>query len=310
MDSNTKKIADEIIKTVSDLDGLPKGAFNIRVNGGCAAKHSTDTVRIEPKTDKSGIDIYIKENTKDEVVYIPACITKSNVDDLVYNDFHIGKNAKVRIVAGCGVHVDGDEKSKHAGVHRFFVGEGAHVTYLERHIGIGNGKGEAIIDPKTYCEIEKNGYLEMITSQIGGVDHSVRDTDGKLYEGATLIIKENLMTEGDQYTETNFNMDVEGKDAGITLISRSVAKDNSYQKYKSTINGNNKCTGHSACDAIIVGNAKVDATPELIANHPDAMLIHEAAIGKIAGEQIIKLQTLGLTEEEAEQRIINGFLKV
>ncbi|NLY10051.1 MAG: SufD family Fe-S cluster assembly protein [Tissierellia bacterium] len=309
MDNFTDGRVGELIKTISDLDGVPEGAFNIRVDGGCAAKHSTENVKIETKTDKPGINIIVKPGVENEVVYIPACITKSSVDDLVYNDFFIGKDAKVKIVAGCGVHVDGDENSKHAGIHRFFVEEGAHVTYMEKHVGMGSGKGHALIDPETYCKVGKNAYLEMVTSQIGGVDRSIRNTTGKINEGGALIIRENLMTEGKEYTETNFEVDMEGDNSGITLISRSVAKDESYQKYHSIINGNSACTGHSACDAIIVGNAKVDATPELKANHPDAMLIHEAAIGKIAGDQIVKLQTLGMTEEEAEEKIIEGFLK-
>ncbi len=309
LDNETKNRLDELLKTVSDIDGKPSGAYNIRVNGGCAEKHSTEHVKIDSKPDNSGIDIRISGEAQDETVLIPACITESDVDDLVYNDFHVGAGAKVRIIAGCGIHIDGDKQSKHQGIHRFFIGKGAHVTYLEKHIGVGAGSGDAVIDPETYFEIEDGGYLEMITSQLSGVKRSIRSTGGKVFDNASLIIRESLMTDDDEYAETNFKVDMVGSNSGVTLISRSVAKGKSIQKYKSTIHGNASCTGHSACDAIIVGEGRVDATSELIANHPDAMLIHEAAIGKIAGEQIIKLQTLGLTEEEAEEKIIQGFLK-
>ncbi len=305
------EITKELLSIVSDIDGdLPADtAYNIREDSGCAARHSTDNIHIVGKTDGlSGLDIYVKATTQGDRVFIPACITKSNIDELVYNDFHIEDGADVTIVAGCGIHTDEDEGSKHSGIHRFFVGKNARVVYLEKHIGIGKGDGKRIIDPVTYVELEEDAYLEMETSQIGGVDHSDRKTEGKLGKNAKLIVKEHILTEGDQFATTDFKVDINGEGAGVDLISRSVAKDQSHQEFRSVIVGNERCTGHSACDAIIVGNGTVFAAPELEANHPDAMLIHEAAIGKIAGEQIVKLQTLGLTEEEAEEKIIQGFL--
>ena len=244
-----------------------------------------------------------------EKVFIPACITHSDVDDLVYNDFFIGEGADVTIVAGCGVHTDGEESSKHNGIHRFFVGKNAKVLYLEKHIGVGEGTGARIINPETYIEIEDGGYLEMDTVQIKGVDSTIRKTGGVLKGSGKLIVKEKIMTHGKQHAETNFNVDLNGEDSGVDLISRSVARDTSTQIFRSVINGNTRCTGHSECDAIIMDNASVSAIPELTANHLDASLIHEAAIGKIAGEQLTKLMSLGLTEEEAISKIINGFLR-
>lgn len=292
-------------------DDLPKGAFNIRQDSSCAGKQSTDHIEIVTKTEegKSGINIIIKKTAQKETVYIPAFITKSLVEDLVYNDFYIEDGADVTIVAGCGIHTDSEDASSHNGIHRFFVGKNAKVLYLEKHIGIGEGSGNRSIDPVTYAEIAEGGYLEMDTSQLSGVDRSTRKTECKLEKGARLVIKENLLTELDQTASTDFLVELNGEGCGVDLVSRSVAKDTSHQSYRSVIHGNNVCSGHSACDAIIVGDATVTASPDLTANHPDAMLIHEAAIGKIAGDQIVKLQTLGLTEEEAEQTIINGFLK-
>ena len=302
------KITESLLKLVSDWteDGY-KGAFNIRENGGCAGRMSTDNIKIEPKEGGSGIDIYIAPGTKDEKVYIPACISKSGVDDLVYNDFHVGEGADVTIVAGCGVHTDGEEESSHNGIHRFFLEKNAKVRYEEKHVGTGEG-GQRKIDPVTDADLKEGAVLEMDTIQIGGVDHSVRTTRGKLGKDAKLYIRESIMTDGNEYAKTDFDVVMEGEDSGVDLISRSVAKDDSYQEYHSKINGNARCVGHSECDAILVGNGKVNAAPELFAGDLDASLIHEAAIGKVAGEQILKLRTLGLTEEEAEQKIINGFL--
>ena len=303
------KITESLLKLVSDWDDdVYNGAYNIRENGGCAGRQSTDNIKIEPKEGGKGIDIYVKAGTKDEKVYIPACISKSNVEDLVYNDFHIGEDADVTIVAGCGVHTDGEEGSSHNGIHRFFVGKNAKVLYEEKHVGIGEGSGQRSIDPVTECELEEGAVLEMNTQQLSGVDHSIRDTKGKLGRNAKLIIHESILTEGDQYAKTEFDVDMIGEDSAVDLISRSVAKDDSYQEYHSRIKGNSRCIGHSECDAILVGNGKVNAAPELFAGDLDASLIHEAAIGKVAGEQILKLKTLGLSDEEAEQRIINGFL--
>lgn len=284
-------------------------AYNIRVDGECAGRQNSENVTIRPKTDKPGIDIIVKPGTKGETVYIPACVTRSSVTDLVYNDFFIGEDADITIVAGCGVHSEGEEAAEHDGVHSFMLSKNAHVVYLEKHIGTGEGTGKRIINPQTFIEMAEGSYMEMDTTQIEGVDSTKRLTRGTLAQNAKLVIREKIMTHGAQLAETDFKVDLNGEDSGCDLISRSVAKEHSNQIFRSRIIGNNRCSGHSECDAIIMDEAMVSAIPELTANHIDAALIHEAAIGKIAGEQIVKLETLGLTEAEAESRIIEGFLK-
>lgn len=304
------KVTEELLRAVTDwTEGRFDGAYNIRENGGCAGRQSTEHIKIEPKENGSGIDIYIAAGTKSEKVYIPACVTRSNVKDVVYNDFHVGENADVRIIAGCGVHSDGEGEAVHNGIHRFFLEKGAHVIYEEKHIGTGDGGGKRRIDPVTHVELAEDACLEMNTVQISGVDSSVRKTMGKLADRARLVIHESIMTDGEEYAETDFDVEMNGEDSAVDLISRSVARDDSYQTYHSRIAGNNRCIGHSECDAILVGRGRVNASPELYAGHLDASLIHEAAIGKVAGEQIMKLRTLGLTEEEAEKKIIEGFLR-
>lgn len=299
-----------LLEQVADLHDIPVGAYNIRNNGQSEGRNSTANIQIVPKTDgKSGIDIIIKENTKNESVHIPAIITHTGVNDLVYNDFYIGENADIVIVAGCGVHNSGTEASIHEGIHRFFLSKNAKVKYIEKHVGEGEGTGERIINPQTHIEAGENSYMEMDTVQLKGVDSTNRVSTAKLADGATLVIKEKIMTHGKQTAETSFEVELDGKNSSANLISRSVAKDNSKQVFRSIINGNEKCYGHSECDAIIMDNGIVAAIPEITANHLDATLIHEAAIGKIAGDQLTKLMTLGLTEKEAEQQIINGFLK-
>ncbi len=301
-------ITDKILRTVSDFTGEFKGAYNIRENGECAGRQSSENIKIESKTDAPGIVINIKENTKGETVYIPACVTHGNVDDLVYNDFYVGKNADVTIVAGCGVHTDSDEDARHNGIHRFILEEGAKVLYKEKHIGTGSGTGAKKIDPVTECELKKNSVLTMDTIQISGVDKTYRKTSAKLGDGAKLIINERIMTDGDEVADTDFTVELSGENSAADVVSRSVAKGNSRQNYNSNIIGNNKSKGHTECDAILVDYGKVTASPMLTANNQNSELIHEAAIGKIAGEQLLKLQTLGLTEKEAEQTIIDGFI--
>lgn len=301
-------ITDEILRTVSDFTGEFKGAYNIRENGECAGRQSSENIKIESKTDAPGIVINIKENTKGETVYIPACVTHGNVDDLVYNDFYVGKNADVTIVAGCGVHTDSNEDARHNGIHRFILEEGAKVLYKEKHIGTGSGTGAKKIDPVTECELKKNSVLTMDTIQISGVDKTYRKTSAKLGDGAKLIINERIMTDGDEIADTDFTVELNGENSAADVVSRSVAKGNSRQNYNSNIIGNNKSKGHTECDAILVDDGKVTASPMLTANNQNSELIHEAAIGKIAGEQLLKLQTLGLTEKEAEQTIIDGFI--
>ncbi len=302
-------ITESLLGIISDFKIDFKGAFNIRENGTCAGRQSSANIKIESKKDLPGLDIYIKAGTKGEKVYIPACVTHGNVDDLVYNDFFVGEGADVTIVAGCGVHTDDEEEARHNGIHRFFLEKGAKVLYEEKHIGTGKGSGAKKIDPITDAELAEDSTLEMDTVQLSGVDETTRKTRAKLGARAKLIIRERIMTDGNETAKTDFSVSMDGEDAGVDLISRSVAKGNSYQEYHSVIKGNCRCTGHSECDAILVGSGRVNAAPELYAGDIDASLIHEAAIGKIAGEQITKLCTLGLTEEEAEAKIIEGFLK-
>lgn len=305
---NINDISLNMLKEITDWDGLFKGAYSIRQDGGCVDMRSTATIKIVPKTDNPGIDIYIKAGDKQETVYIPACVTKSGVDDVVYNDFHVQTGADVVIVAGCGVHTTDDEGARHNGIHRFFLEDGAHALYKEKHIGTGAGAGLKVIDPITDIVLGKDAVLEMETQQLAGVDRTTRKTRAKLDERARLIIHESILTDSDNVAETDFEVEMNGEDSVVDLISRSVAKGESSQSYHSHIIGNCKCSGHSECDAILVDHGKVNASPELFAGDIDAALIHEAAIGKIAGEQIIKLETLGLSEEEAVNKIIEGFL--
>ena len=299
----------ELLKIIADMDGTPEGAYNIRANGALGGRRTTDNIDIRNKEDKPGIDIIIRAGTVGETVHIPVVINASGMTDLVYNDFIIGEGADVTIMAGCGIHNCGDEQSGHDGIHTFFVGKNAKVKYIERHYGEGDGKGQNVMNPTSEVYMEKNSYMEMETAQIKGVDSTDRTTKAKLAEGATLIVHEKIMTHGNQFAKTYFEVDLDGEDCGTHVVSRSVAKDNSKQIFISHVNGNNRSSGHTECDAIIMDDATVSAIPEIQANHPEASLIHEAAIGKIAGEQLIKLMTLGLTEKEAEEQIIGGFLK-
>lgn len=303
-------ITGKLLDIVASWMGEPENAaYNIREDGLCAARKSTENIQIENKEGLPGIRITVAPGTKGETAYIPACVTKSGVDDLVYNDFYIGEGADVTIIAGCGVHSEGEEQARHNGIHRFFVGKGAKVRYVEKHVGTGQGTGARVINPKTAIEIEQDGQMEMESTQIGGVDRTDRVTEAKLAQGARLLVRERLLTEGEQQAATSFDVEINGPGAGCDLISRSVAKDHSHQDFRSKVYGNAPCTGHSECDAILIGHGAVAAAPELIANHPEAALIHEAAIGKIAGEQLLKLQTLGLTEQQAEEKIVEGFLR-
>lgn len=302
------EITREILRQVSDFTGEFSGAYNIREDGLCAGCMSTDHIHITSKEDKPGLDIRVDPGTVGESVSIPACVTHGDVDDLVYNDFFIGAGADVVIVAGCGVHTSNGEPARHNGIHRFFLGKGSRVKYLEKHVGLGQGFGLRSIDPVTEAYLDEDSVLEMDTSQIGGVDRTKRITRGEVGKNAKLLIRERLFTEKEQIARTDFEVTLSGENAGVDLISRSVARGKSHQEYRSAIVGDAPCTGHSECDAIIAEEASVDAAPELKAHHPDASLIHEAAIGKIAGEQILKLRTLGLTEAEAEAKIIEGFL--
>lgn len=299
----------QLLKTIADLETIPHGAFNIREDGNLKGRNTTANIDIVSKTDKPGIDIIIKPDTKNERVDIPVIITKTGLDDLVYNDFYIGDNADVLIVAGCGIHNPGCGTARHDGIHSFHVGKNAKVKYVEKHYGEGEGTGERILNPTTVVNIDEGGYMEMETLQIKGVDSTVRKTEAVLGKDATLVIREKIMTHGKQFAETRFTVDLNGENSGAHVVSRSVAKDESHQVFNSLVNGNAKCNGHTECDAIIMDNGTVSAIPRINANSVDATLIHEAAIGKIAGEQLIKLMSLGLTEKQAEEEIVNGFLK-
>jgi Fe-S cluster assembly scaffold protein SufB len=298
-----------LLKTIADIEAVPEGAYNIRSNGTLAGRHTTANIDIVSKTDKPGIDIIIKAGTKNERVDIPVLLTETGLKDLVYNDFYIGEDADVLIVAGCGIHNAGNQNSQHDGIHSFHVSKNARVKYVEKHYGEGDGNGERILNPTTVVEIADGGYMEMETAQIKGVDSTYRTTKAVLADKATLVIHEKIMTHGSQNATTDFSVDLNGVGSGAHIVSRSVAKDDSGQTYISCVNGNAACSGHTECDAIIMDRGTVSAIPKINANNVDARLIHEAAIGKIAGEQLDKLMTLGLTEKEAEELIINGFLR-
>lgn len=302
-------IQKNLLQQVAGLHEIPEGAYNIRANGEKLSRNTTANIDIVSKTDKDGIDIIIKPGTVNESVHIPVVLSQSGLQECVYNDFYIGEGADVTIVAGCGIHNCGADTSKHEGIHTFYLEKNAKVRYIERHYGEGDGNGENIMNPKTVVHLKENAWMEMETTQIKGIDSTVRVTGGDLAKGAHLEIREKIMTHGRQYAKTDFSVDLNGEDCSCNLISRSVAKGESKQEFFSVMNGNAACAGHSECDAIIMEQGHVSACPRLTANHVDANLIHEAAIGKIAGEQLIKLMTLGLTEKEAEEQIINGFLK-
>ena len=301
-------ITETMLKEISNWNGSFKGAYNIRENGCSVGRQSSENIKIDSKTDQPGLDIHILPGTKGETVSIPACVTHGDVADLVYNDFYVGEGADVILVAGCGVHTETGEPARHNGIHRFFLAPNSHVKYVEKHIGTGKGFGIRTIDPVTEVFLEENAVLEMDTAQIGGVDRTTRKTKATVAAGGKLLIRERILTEKEQTADTEFEVELNGEDSSADIVSRSVARDASRQYYVSTIVGNAPCSGHSECDAIIDGTAVVDAAPKLWAHNADAALIHEAAIGKIAGEQILKLRTLGLTEEEAEKKIIEGFL--
>lgn len=298
-----------ILKIINEELTRKDSAFNIRKDGKSIERGSTENIKIESKTDKDGIDIYVKEGTINGYVHIPVIITKSGFSDKVYNDFHIGKNSIVIINAGCGIHNDAHKDSSHNGIHRFFIEEGSYVKYIEKHYGEGDGDGKKILDPVTEVYLGKNATLEMDTAQIKGVSSTIRTTKATLDDNSKLVINEKIMTHESQTAKTIFNVELNGKNSSAKVTSRSVASEESHQEFVSNVIGNNECFAHVECDAIIKDNASVTSDPKITANHIDARLIHEATIGKIAGEQLIKLMTLGLSKKKAEETIINGFLK-
>ena len=303
------QIDQELLEKIADMLGKPVGSFNIRKDSGCADRQSTENIQITDKTDgKSGIEIRIKEGTVGEKCHIPVIITKSGVEEMVYNDFFIGENCDVEIIAGCGIHNCGDQDSRHDGVHTFYVGKNSKVKYTEKHYGGGDGRGGKIMNPETVVYLEEGAFLQMESTQIRGVDSTKRNTKIVCGKGAEAVITERLLTHGNQTAISDMEIVLDGQDAKGRVISRSVAQEDSEQVFYPRMVGNAECFGHVQCDSIIMGNAKIKSIPAVIANCPEAQLVHEAAIGKIAGEQLLKLQTLGLTEEEAEDCILKGFL--
>lgn len=303
------KIDFSMLGKIADMTEIPTvGAYNIRKNGLGVERHSTENIEIIPKTDKPGIDIRIKPGTKAEKVHIPVIITKEGVNDMVYNDFYVGEGADVEIVAGCGIHNSGCQTSEHDGIHRFFIGKNARVRYVEKHYGEGEGTGKRILNPTTQVYMEENSYCEMEMVQIKGVDSTIRETQANLSAGAKYVVLEKLMTHGSQKAESNMTINLNGKDASAQIISRSVAKDTSEQVFKPTAVGNADCKAHVQCDSIIMDEAKISSVPAITANNADAQIVHEAAIGRINNDQLLKLMTFGMDEQEAENIIIQGFL--
>lgn len=303
------KIQMELFEQLTGLHEIPAGAYNIRANSKKDSRNTTANIDIVTKEDKPGIDIIIKPNAKGESVHIPVILTQGGLKDLVYNDFFVGENADVVIIAGCGIHNSSCDTAEHDGIHTFHLEKGAKVKYIEKHYGEGEGTGDRILNPQTVINLEENASMEMESVQIKGVTSTIRETFANMKKGSSLVISERIMTTGKQTAKTVFDVNLDGEDSSVHVASRSVAEDESVQEFISNVKGNTKCFGHVECDAIIMGNAKVISDPKIEANNVDASLIHEAAIGKIAGEQLIKLMTLGLTENEAVEQIINGFLK-
>lgn len=298
-----------LLREVAELDALPVGAYNIRANGASAARNTTANIDIITKKDKPGIDIVIKPGTKKESVHIPVVLSESGLKESVYNDFFIGADCDVVIIAGCGIHNCGAGDSEHDGIHTFFVGKNAKVRYIEKHYGEGEGRGKRLMNPTTVVHLEEGAHMDMEMTQISGIDDTLRKTTATLDAGSSLVVHEKVMTTGEQNATSDFTADLNGEGCSCNIVSRTVAKDKSTQHFISVLNGNAACAGHTECDSIIMDNARVLASPQLSASCIDASLIHEAAIGKIAGEQLIKLMTLGLTEQQAEEQIVNGFLK-
>lgn len=304
-----EKIDADLLQTIADIHKIPEGAYNIRKNGESYGRRSSANIEIVSKEDKPGIDIIIKPNTKNESVHIPVILTESGLNEVVYNDFYVGEGSDVVIVAGCGIHNCGNQKSEHDGVHTFHIGKNARVKYIEKHYGEGEGTGENVLNPTTEVYLDENAFAEMEMVQIKGVDSAKRDTDAYLSKGAKLVITERLMTHGEQFAESNVNISLDGENASAQVVSRSVGKDDSIQIFHPKVIGNAPCRAHVQCDSIIMDNSKISSIPEIDAKNSDAQLIHEAAIGKINNDQLLKLMTFGLTEEEAEEVIVKGFLK-
>ncbi len=306
---NMDAIQKRLLMEVADLHDVPEGAYNLRANGESVGRATTANIDIKTKTEGSGIDIHIKAGTKNESVHIPVVLSESGLKETVYNDFFVGDDCDVLIVAGCGIDNCGNQDSEHDGIHRFFVGKNSKIRYVEKHYGSGDGSGKRILDPVTEVYLDEGSCMEMEMAQIKGVDSTQRTTIAELKRDAKLVVRERLMTHGEQNAVSVYKVMLNEENSSADVVSRSVARDNSYQKFDACIIGNAPCTGHTECDSIIMDKGRILAVPSLEANDVDASLVHEAAIGKIAGEQLIKLMTMGLTEAQAEEQIINGFLK-
>lgn len=302
-------IIESMLSTIAGITGKVEGAFNLRQDGKGVQRYSTENVKIIPKKDRPGIDILVRPGTKGESVHIPVILTETGLNDLVYNDFIIGEGADVTIIAGCGIHNDGHAKSEHDGIHTFKIGKNAHIRYVEKHYGEGEGTGERVLNPTTIVRMDEGSSCEMEMVQIAGVSSTIRKTDAELQKNAKLLITERLMTHDNQSAVSDVVIHLNGEGASAQVISRSVAKDSSEQVFHPIAQGNAPCHAHIQCDTILMDNAHVRSIPEIEANHSDAAIIHEAAIGRINNEQMLKLETLGLSEAEAEKIIIDAFLE-
>ncbi|MGI5912483.1 MAG: SufB/SufD family protein [Syntrophomonadaceae bacterium] len=306
---NFKAIDMQLLKTISDIKTIPLGAINIRKDGEPVLRQSSPNIYVGPNPAKNGLLVEIKPGTRNETVHVPVIVTRAGLHDKVYNTFIVGEDADVTIIAGCGIHNDSHSDSGHDGIHEIILKKGARMRYIEKHYGEGSGKGKRILNPTTNITLEKGAVAEMEMVQIKGVDDTSRNTVAFLGDKANLKIVERLMTHGDQKAESDIQLIIEGRGASGQILSRSVARDDSLQIFKAALAGRNECVGHVECDAIIMDKARIQSIPELIAENPEAVLTHEAAIGKIAGEQLIKLMSLGLTEKEAIDTILEGFLR-
>ena len=263
----------KLLEKIADLTGKPVGAFNIRKDSGCEARQSTEHIEITPKTDgKQGIDIRVKDGTKGEQCHIPVIISKTGLSEMVYNDFYIGDDCDVEIVAGCGIHNSGCNESRHDGVHTFYIGRNSRVHYAEKHYGedAPGQTGRNVMNPQTIVHLGENSTMQMDTVQIRGIDSTKRDTKFYCAAGSEVVVTERLLTHGEQVAESDMLIELNGADARGRVISRSVAQDDSRQIFHPVMVGNSQCFGHVQCDSIIMGSAHIESIPAITANCPDA----------------------------------------
>lgn len=311
MDNKTEKMSStdaQLLETIADLHGIPEGSFNIRKNGQLLARNSDTDIEIVSKKDKDGIDIIVRPGVKNKSVHIPVLLTVGNFHDTVYNDFYIGEGAEVTIIAGCGIHNSTCNAAEHDGVHTFYVSKNAKVRYVERHYASGDGTGKKVFDPVTKIYLKEGAQFILESTQLGGVTYSDRKTYAAVGKRAQLIVKEKILTDNEEKAITDFKVRLTGAGSRADIVSHSVARGKSYQCFRSDLIGKNECFGHVECDGILLEGARIVSVPKIDAVSPEASLVHEAAVGKIAGEQLLKLMSLGLTEQEAEDAIIRGYL--